>query len=108
MNVGSSATTKRLTTSILIHLYAGEDPGSVKDGNGVKNVNPTKAFLVGTVIVLIALFLPGAIGGILLLLIAAFAAALLMGTWNRLTLVGRAARLVILALLVITAFQRIF
>jgi len=73
----------------------------------VKNVNPTVVFLVGTVIVLAALFLPGAIGGVLLLLIAAVAAVLLMGTWHRLTLVGRGARLVILALLVITALQRI-
>lgn len=73
----------------------------------MKNVNPTVVFLVGTVIVLAALFLPGAIGGVLLLLIAAVAAVLLMGTWHRLTLVGRGARLVILALLVITALQRI-
>jgi hypothetical protein len=74
----------------------------------VKKLNPTAVFLVGTVIVLAALFLPGAIGGLLLLLIAAAAAVLLMGTWRRLTLIGRAARLVVLALLVITAFQRIF
>lgn len=73
----------------------------------MKNVNPTVVFLVGMVIVLAALFLPGAIGGVLLLVIAAVAAALLMGTWHRLTLVGRGARLVILALLIITALQRI-
>jgi hypothetical protein len=73
----------------------------------VKNVNPTVVFLVGMVIVLAALFLPGAIGGVLLLVIAAVAAVLLMGTWHRLTLVGRGARLVILALLIITALQRI-
>lgn len=73
----------------------------------MKNVNPTVVFLVGTVIVLAALFLPGAIGGVLLLLIAAVAAVLLLGTWHRLTFVGRGARLVILALLVITALQRI-
>lgn len=80
----------------------------VKDGIRVKKFNPTTVFLVATVVVIAALFLPGAIGGVLLLLIAAAAIVLLMGTWNRLTLVGRGARLVILALLVITAFQRIF
>ena len=73
----------------------------------MKNANPTVVFLVGTVIVLAALFLPGAIGGVLMLLIAAVAVVLLMGTWHRLTLVGRGARLVILALLIITALQRI-
>jgi hypothetical protein len=81
---------------------------SVKDGSCVKKLNPTTVFLVGTAVVLAALFLPGAIGGVLLLLIALAAAVLLMGTWPRLTLIGRAARLVILALLVVTALQRIF
>ena len=72
----------------------------------MKNVNPTVVFLVGTVIVLVALFVPGPVGGVLLLLVAAAAAALLMGTWHRLPLVGRGARLVILALLVIMAIKR--
>ena len=73
---------------------------------GVKNVNPTVVFLVGTVIVLAALFTPGPVGGVLLLLVAAVAATLLMGTWHRLSLAGRGTRLVILALLVIMAMQR--
>ena len=51
----------------------------------MKNLNPTVVFLVGTVIVLAALFIPGMVGGVLLLLVAAVAAALLMGTWHRLT-----------------------
>jgi hypothetical protein len=72
----------------------------------VKNVNPTAVFLAGMVIVLVALFVPGPVGGVLLLLVAAVAAALLMGTWHRLPLVGRGARLVILALLVIMAVKR--
>ncbi|GAA0919455.1 hypothetical protein [Virgisporangium aurantiacum] len=72
----------------------------------MKNVNPTVVFLVGTLIVLVALFVPGPVGGALLLLVAAVAAALLMGTWHRLPLVGRGARLVILALLVIMAIKR--
>jgi hypothetical protein len=74
----------------------------------VNKLNPTVVFLVGTVIVLAALFVPGPVGGVLLLLVAAVAAAVLMGTWNRLPLVGRAARVVILALLVVMAFQRFF
>jgi hypothetical protein len=72
----------------------------------VNKLNPTVVFLVGTVIVLVALFVPGTVGGVLLLLVAAGAAAVLMGTWYRLPLVGRAARLVILALLVVMAFKR--
>ena len=72
----------------------------------MKNVNPTVVFLVGTVIVLVALFVPGPVGGALLLLVAAVAAVLLMGTWHRLPLVGRGARLVVLALLVIMAIKR--
>ena len=72
----------------------------------MNKLNPTVVFLVGTVIVLVALFVPGALGGVLLLLVAAVAAALLMGTWHRLPLVGRAARLVILALLVVMAVKR--
>jgi hypothetical protein len=72
----------------------------------VKNVNPTVVFLVGTVIVLVALFVPGPVGGALLLLVAAGAAVLLMGTWHRQPLVGRGIRLVILALLVIMAIKR--
>ena len=72
----------------------------------MKNVNPTVVFLVGTVIVLVALFVPGPVGGALLLLVAAVAAVLLMGTWHRLPLVGRGARLVVLALLLIMALKR--
>ena len=72
----------------------------------MKNVNPTVVFLVGTLVVLVALFVPGPVGGALLLLVAAVAAAMLMGTWHRLPLVGRGARLVILALLVIMAIKR--
>ena len=74
----------------------------------MKNVNPTVVFLVGTVIVLVALFVPGPVGGVLLLLVDAAAAALLMGTWHRQPLVGRGIRLVILALLVIMALKRFF
>jgi hypothetical protein len=70
--------------------------------------NPTTVFLASTVVVLAALFVPGPVGGVLLLLVAAVAATLLTATWHRLPLVGRAIRLVVLALLVIAALRRIF
>jgi hypothetical protein len=74
----------------------------------MNRLNPTVVFLVGTVIVLAALFLPGSIGGVILLLVAAGAAVMTIGTWNRLPLVGRGARLVILAVLVAGAMKRLF
>ena len=72
----------------------------------MNRLNPTVVFLVGTVIVLAALFLPGPIGGVILLLVAAVAAVLTAGAWSRLPLVGRGARLVILAILVAGALKR--
>jgi hypothetical protein len=73
----------------------------------VNRLNPTVLFLVATVLVLIALFVPGPVGGVLLLVVAAAAAALLYSAWNRLPLVGRAARIVVLALLVVMALKRL-
>jgi hypothetical protein len=70
--------------------------------------NPTAVFLAATVVVLAALFLPGTIGGVILLLVAAVAAVMTVGTWNRLPLVGRGARVVILAILVAGALKRLF
>jgi hypothetical protein len=75
---------------------------------GMRRPNPTVVFLVGTLIVLAALFLPGPIGGVILLLVAAVAAVMTVGTWRRLPLVGRAARVVILAVLVAGALKRLF
>lgn len=72
----------------------------------MNRLNPTGVFLVAAALVLAALFVPGPVGGALLLLVAAVAAALLLGTWERLALVGRAARLVVLALLVVMALKR--
>jgi len=74
----------------------------------MNRLNPTVVFLVGTVVVLAALFLPGPIGGVILLLVAAVAAVMTMATWNRLPLVGRGARLVILAVLLAGALKRLF
>jgi hypothetical protein len=73
----------------------------------MNRLNPTAVFLVGLVVVLAALFAPGTVGGVLLLLLAAGATVMTIGAWNRLPLVGRGARLVILALLVVFALKRL-
>jgi|RhiMethySRZTD1v2_1073278.scaffolds.fasta_scaffold05761_12 hypothetical protein len=74
----------------------------------MNRLNPTVVFLVGTVVVLAALFLPGPVGGVILLLVAAVAAVMTIAMWDRLPLVGRGARLVILAILVAGALKRLF
>jgi hypothetical protein len=74
----------------------------------MNRLNPTAVFLVGTVVVLAALFVPGPVGGVMLLLIAGAAAVMTMATWPRLPLVGRGVRVVILALLVVFALKRLF
>ncbi len=74
--------------------------------SAVSRLNPTVVFLIAAALVLVALFVPGPVGGVLLLLVAAVATALLVGAWERLPLVGRAARLVILALLLVMALKR--
>jgi hypothetical protein len=72
----------------------------------VKRVNPTAIFLISLVLVLAALFIKGPVGGVLLLLIAAGAAALLVGSWNQLPLTGRIARLAVLGLILVAAVSR--
>jgi hypothetical protein len=74
----------------------------------MNRLNPTVVFLVGTLVVLAALFLPGPVGGVILLLVAVVAAAMTIAMWDRLPLVGRGARLVILAILVAGALKRLF
>jgi hypothetical protein len=74
----------------------------------MNRLNPTVVFLVGTVVVLAALFVPGPVGGVLLLLVAGLAAVMTMAIWSRLPLVGKGARVVILALLVVFALKRLF
>ena len=74
----------------------------------MNRLNPTVVFLVGTVVVLAALFVPGSVGGVMLLLVAGVAAVMTTATWSRLPLVGKGARLVILALLVVLALKRMF
>ncbi|WP_433386967.1 hypothetical protein [Micromonospora sp. KLBMP9576] len=64
--------------------------------------NPTTVFLVTLVLVLVlvAFFTPGALGGLFTLLLAAAVAALLVTTWSVQTPQTRVIRLVALTLLV--------
>jgi uncharacterized protein DUF6703 len=72
----------------------------------VNRVNPTVVFLACTALVLVALFVPGPLGGVLLLLVAAVAGALLVGTWDRIPPIGRVARIAVLALVLLLAISR--
>jgi hypothetical protein len=66
------------------------------------------AFLGAFVLVLAGLFLPGALGGTLLLLLAAGLATLLVRTWPVIPTSMRALRLLVLALLATGALLKIF
>jgi hypothetical protein len=70
-------------------------------------VNPTAVFLTALVLVLVALFAPGIVGGALLVLLAAGLLALLVRTWPVQPRATRTARLLILTLLVTTALVKI-
>ena len=70
-------------------------------------VNPTTAFLGTLVLVLVALFAPGIIGGGLLLLLAAGLAVLTATTWPVQPPQTRALRLLMLTLLVAIALVKI-
>jgi hypothetical protein len=73
----------------------------------LSQVNPTTVFLVTGVLVIGGLLAPGPVGGVLLLLLAAALAALLSVTWSLGTPRTRAARLVILGVLVTLAIIRL-
>ncbi|MEW2382969.1 hypothetical protein AB0873_12910 [Micromonospora sp. NPDC047707] len=62
--------------------------------------NPTTVFLVTLVLVLVAFFTPGVVGGLLTLALAAGVAALLVTTWAVQTPPTRVIRLLVLTLLV--------
>jgi hypothetical protein len=69
----------------------------------LSRLNQTVVFLAMAVFVFVALMLPGAAGGVLLLALAGALGWLLARTWSIQPGVTRAARLVILALLVTVA-----
>ncbi|MFF3869194.1 hypothetical protein [Micromonospora sp. NPDC001898] len=69
--------------------------------------NPTTIFLVTLALVLVALFTPGVIGGVLLLALAAALVALLLTTWAVQAPATRVIRLVMLTLLVTAALTKL-
>lgn len=70
-------------------------------------VNPTTAFVVALAVMLAGLFLPGIIGGALLLLLAAALAALTLTTWPVQVPATRVVRVVLLALLFAAAVAKV-
>ena len=71
-------------------------------------VNPLAAFLATLVLVLVALFAPGIVGGVLMLALAAALAALLASTWPVQPAATRLIRVLILTGLVVIALVKIF
>ncbi|MEU1754281.1 DUF6703 family protein [Micromonospora matsumotoense] len=70
--------------------------------------NPTSVFLAVLALVLVALFAPGPVGGLLLLALAAGLAYLLATTWPVQAPQTRLLRLVMLTLLVTVALVKLF
>ncbi|MBO4164550.1 MULTISPECIES: DUF6703 family protein [Micromonospora] len=70
--------------------------------------NPTSVFLATLALVLVALFAPGPVGGLLLLALAAGLAYLLATTWPVQAPQTRLLRLVMLTLLVTVALVKLF
>ncbi|MEV4814108.1 DUF6703 family protein [Micromonospora avicenniae] len=70
-------------------------------------VNPTAVFLITLALVLVALFAPGVIGGVLLLALAAALVALLATTWPVQAPQTRLVRLLMLTLLVAVALVKL-
>ncbi|RKN42692.1 hypothetical protein [Micromonospora endolithica] len=69
--------------------------------------NPTTVFLVTLVLVLVAFFTPGVVGGLLTLLLAAGVIALLVTTWPVQTPATRVIRLLVLTLLVTAGLAKL-
>ena len=70
-------------------------------------MNPTTAFVVALAVMLAGLFLPGIIGGALLLLLAAALAALTFTTWPVQVPATRVVRVVLLALLLAAVVAKV-
>ncbi|MEO3744859.1 hypothetical protein [Plantactinospora sp. B5E13] len=70
-------------------------------------VGPTTVFLVALTLVLVALFAPGIVGGVLLLALAGLLGVLLVTSWPVQTPGTRLVRLVLLTLLVAFALMKI-
>jgi hypothetical protein len=70
-------------------------------------LNPTTVFLAALVVVLVALFTPGVVGGLLLLALAAALVALLATTWPVQAPQTRVIRLVMVTLLIAVALVKL-
>ncbi|GAA4580781.1 hypothetical protein GCM10023176_60790 [Micromonospora coerulea] len=70
-------------------------------------VNPTTVFLATLVLVLVALFAPGPVGGLLLLVLAAVLVWLMVTTWPVQAAATRVIRLVMLTLLIAVALAKL-
>ncbi|MBM0226310.1 DUF6703 family protein [Micromonospora sp. ATA51] len=70
-------------------------------------VNPTTVFLATLVLVLVALFAPGPVGGLLLLALAAGLVCLMVTTWPVQAPATRVIRLVMLTLLIAVALAKL-
>jgi hypothetical protein len=80
-------------------------PGDVLDR--LARINPTVVFLAALILVLLGMFLPGALGGLVLLALAGGLAALLTRTWAVQPAPARTLRLLVLALVVAVALTKI-
>jgi len=69
-------------------------------------LNPTAVFLGALVLVLLGLFLPGTLGGLVLLVLVLALGALAVATWE-LRPATRPLRLAVLALLLIVAISKV-
>ena len=70
-------------------------------------LNPTTVFLATLVLVLVALFAPGPVGGLLLLALAALLVWLMVTTWPVQAPATRVIRLVMLTLLIAVALAKL-
>ncbi|MCI4062128.1 hypothetical protein MRQ36_05935 [Micromonospora sp. R77] len=70
-------------------------------------VNPTTVFLATLVLVLVAFFAPGPVGGVLLLVLAAGLVWLMATTWPVQSPATRVIRLVMLTLLIAVALAKL-
>ncbi|GLI01714.1 hypothetical protein [Phytohabitans aurantiacus] len=70
-------------------------------------LNPTAVFLATLALVLVALFTPGVVGGLLMLALAGGLIYLMTRSWPVQTPANRAIRLVILTLLIAGALTKI-
>jgi preprotein translocase subunit Sss1 len=83
-------------------------PGSGARAARLARVPRGLAFLLALVVVLAGLFLPGAIGGAIVLALAVAMAALARMTWTATPPSRRRARVVVLLALVAVAFIKVF